>query len=136
MKNFLKWETARWMQKFIVMKLVRPRQINESMENYFDPEFYLVRSLQGPFLSRLLLFTAVQGSLALFGSFSNYHNWIRFDILNKMQIFSTVLSCLVKNPSFGLLTVTCTLGFLRIFFRGNREMDSLHYILAEVNLCI
>lgn len=63
------------------------------MKNFLDPEFVLYRLYRGPFwLSRLLVFTVLQSSVALLGSFSNQSNWPRFDILKKCKFLSNILS--------------------------------------------
>lgn len=89
--------------------------------NFLDP----VQALQRFFL--LLIFTVLQNC-----SFSNQSNWPRFEALKKCKFLSTVFSCLVRKKkkkethSLGLSTmaITCTLGFLRMVFRGNRDGSS------------
>ena len=94
--------------------------------NFLDP----VQTLQGPFL--LLMFTVLQNY-----SFSNQSNWPRFEARKKKSKFLSTFFFLPsrkktktkkqKNPhSLGLSTmaVTCTLGFLRMVFRGNRDGSS------------
>lgn len=84
-------------KKFIVSILAKVQQISET--KFLDP----VQTLQGPFL--LFIFTILQSSMALLGSFSNQSKWPRFDVLKKCKFLSTNLSCpMGKKNSFSLLT--------------------------------